>query len=518
MVPFEKDCDLLPSDPLDQRLCEFFSHGWEAIIRANKPSSSWISLQDHYLTPRVKAQLWRDSTQILGLRFDHETCYAVIDIDRDSTYHPAQNPEALPLIRDALEMIGICRTILIRSSWSGGLHLYIPLPSTVPTFGLAKAIKRCLEVQGFTISQGQLEIFPNCKAYMLPGSFNEYNGHRLPLQPNSGSCLVDDDGNPEADDLATFFQRWDIAAAAQDLDNLNDAIRFARYNSGRVTKRYSSSLENWKKDLDIQIEEGWTAHGQTNILLRKISCYGVVFQKLQGDKLVEFIIETAINSPGYRQWCRHQHEIRSKAKGWARFAEKFYWPAGSTPKRSTTARGEDTENKNVVRAEDAQRRIREIVSRLEQSGQFPATATARAKAIEAEHISRRTLYRYLELWHPEHYQSDSREKCKTQEPDELSAISEGEFEEMPKSPQPLPDKKFYTLKKNMKGYVGDAELCSGTGLDVQSLLLTSNSDHLEKPNEENPKQSTFHLPINSKSKEQENCFRNESNFSMFDSV
>jgi hypothetical protein len=47
-------------------------------------------------------------------------------------------------MRAALETIGICRTILIRSSWSEGLHLYIPLSSTVPTFGLAKAIKLCL--------------------------------------------------------------------------------------------------------------------------------------------------------------------------------------------------------------------------------------------------------------------------------------------------------------------------------------------------------------------------------------
>ncbi len=102
-----------------------------------------------------------------------------IDIDRDSPHHPGQTPSALATLRLALETIGLYRTVLIRSSHSEGLHLYIPLPAAVPTFGLACALKQCLEAQGFTLAPGQFEIFPNCKSYAIPGSYTEYNAHRL---------------------------------------------------------------------------------------------------------------------------------------------------------------------------------------------------------------------------------------------------------------------------------------------------------------------------------------------------
>ncbi|MBW4540331.1 MAG: hypothetical protein KME43_14465 [Myxacorys chilensis ATA2-1-KO14] len=445
----KKRRDPLPSNLLGQRLCEIFPYPWKAIIRANESDSQWSTVS-YNLSPRLLWQKWQEESELVGVRFGSKTRYALIDIDRNSAYHPAQNPESLPLVRAALETIGICRTILIRSSWSEGLHLYIPLSSTVPTFGLAKAIKLCLEAQGFAISQGQLEIFPNCKTYALSGSFTEYNGHRLPLQLGSGSCLLDHDGNPEGDDLATFLQRWDIAAGAQDLDDLINAIGVAKLKPGRLGKRHSPNLENWRQDLETEIEEGWTAHGQTNYLLKKIACYGVVFEQLQEDSLAEFIYQTAISSPGYEQWCRHQHEILSKAKAWARAAENYYWPLGSAPKRSATGLCDDKEKAvsiNVIRAEDAQRRIREAVSRLEQNGQLPATTKARMKALQAEKISSRTLYRYAELWHPEHYQPSSMEVCKTQELEKLSAISNTEFEELPKSLEPSLDKRFYTLKK-----------------------------------------------------------------------
>jgi hypothetical protein len=76
-------------------------------------------------------------------------------------------------------------TLLIRSSHSGGLHLYLPLPELVKTFDLAVALHHCLSAQGFAIASGTLEIFPNPKPYGVEKIIH-YNGHRLPLQPASG--------------------------------------------------------------------------------------------------------------------------------------------------------------------------------------------------------------------------------------------------------------------------------------------------------------------------------------------
>ncbi len=82
----------------------------------------------------------------------------MIDIDADSAYLGQ-----VDRIREALETIGIARTLIVQSSWSGGLHLYCPLPRPFPTFSVALAVATALEAQGLIIQPGQLEVFPNVK-------------------------------------------------------------------------------------------------------------------------------------------------------------------------------------------------------------------------------------------------------------------------------------------------------------------------------------------------------------------
>jgi hypothetical protein len=281
----------LPLDPLGKRLCETFPYLWQPIIGVNETDPQWQTITKYPMRPRVLWRSWQDAAQVVGVRFDDETLYGLIDIDRESPYHPKQDPTALPTIRAALETIGIYRTVLVRSSWSEGLHLYIPLPEAVPTFGLACALKQCLEAQGFAIAQGKLECFPNCKTYAKPGTYSEYNAHRLPLQPASGSCLLDDDGNPISHDLGRFFDGWDTAAAGQDQAELHGAIATARANRKAKTRR-SNIVEDWQRDLLSEMDEGWTGHGQTNHLLKTIACYGVVFESLSGDALTAYIERT----------------------------------------------------------------------------------------------------------------------------------------------------------------------------------------------------------------------------------
>jgi hypothetical protein len=352
-----------------------------------------------------------------------------------------------------LETIGLYRTILIRSSDSEGLHLYIPLPVSVPTFGLASAIKQCLEAQGLEVKAGQLEIFPNCKAFAIPGTYTEYNAHRLPLQPNSGSYLLDDDLNPMSKELGRFFESWDVAAAGQVIEELYRAIAIARSSNKTRRQRRASIVEDWLQELRTEMQDGWTGHGQTNHLLKTIACYGVVFEGLKGDTLIEFVHTSAINSSGYEKWCRHQHEIKLRATVWARSAEGYYWALGDSPKRSGTVHSESGNNIvpfNLVRSQDAQRRIKEAVSRLEQEGQFPHTATARSKAIAQQGISSRTLYRHLNLCHPIHYQPDHSGSCKTTELEPVSTIYGTNSEKPLKVAEPSHSEKFYTLGKDMK--------------------------------------------------------------------
>lgn len=463
-----KRAEPLPLSPLGKRLCETFSYFWQAILGVNEPDPQWQTVTKHPIRPRILWRLWQDAAQLVGVRFASQTRYGVIDIDCESLYHPKQNPDALKAIRATLETIGLYRSILVRSSWSEGLHLYLPLPEEVPTFGLASALKQCLEAQGFIVKPGQLEIFPNCKAYALPGTYTEYNAHRLPLQPASGSCLLDSDCNPISEDLESFFQQWDIAAAGQALEELRSAIATARANRKTKRSRANSIVGEWQQDLLSEMQEGWTAHGQTNHLLKTIACYGVVFEGFTGDALAAYVHQTAINSPGYQQWCRHQHEIILRSQVWARAAEGYYWPLGSSPKRIGSLHSEGSNNVvpfNLARSEDAQQRIKAAFKHLEEQKQLPPNATARAKAIaQRGGVSTKTLYRYLELWHPSHQFDYENETCKT--PDsEVVLDSFGTSEaKNTESSKPHEGKEFYTYKKIMK--VGAFESGSACFLSV----------------------------------------------------
>ncbi|MDX2242281.1 MAG: hypothetical protein NW224_16475 [Leptolyngbyaceae cyanobacterium bins.302] len=439
-----------PQSEMGRKLCETFPYLWQAILSPNETPAQWQTITKYPLRPRVLWRYWQDPAQLVGVRFDHTTRYGMLDIDRHSPYHPAQDTTALPLIRTALETIGIARSLLIRSSFSGGLHLYLPLPEAVPTFGLALALKQCLEAQGFVVAQGKLEIFPNCKAYAKPGTYIEYNAHRLPLQPASGSCLLDADGNPHSEDLEPFFQQWDTASAGQDMEELQHAIATARTN--RKARSYRKTIvTEWQQDLKDEIQEGWTGHGQTNHLLKTIACYGVVFAALEGDALTDYVERTAIASPGYTQWCQHQHEIRLRSQVWARAAENYYWKIGDMPKRSGNFPVEASNNIipfNTAKSEDARNRIREVVQRLDALGTLPETITARVNAIVAQGISSKTLYRHLDLWHPEHLFQDQSKipGCET-----VSAISRLDSDLSDDPPNPPEDKEFYTLDDFMKG-------------------------------------------------------------------
>ncbi|MBD0270165.1 MAG: hypothetical protein ICV77_17950, partial [Cyanobacteria bacterium Co-bin8] len=122
--------DPLPGDPSGKRLCEIFGrYLWQTIQAQQLDSAAakpqWKTITQYPLRPRVLWAQWQDAAQLVGVRFGSSTSYALIDIDAGSRYH---SPDAIANLRAALETLGITRTLLVRSSWSGGLHLYIPLP------------------------------------------------------------------------------------------------------------------------------------------------------------------------------------------------------------------------------------------------------------------------------------------------------------------------------------------------------------------------------------------------------
>ena len=407
--------DPLPSDPQGQHLCEIFGRYLWCSIFADAPDNAdekaqWKTQRRYRLKNRVLWRDWQDAALLIGVRPGNDSVYALIDIDINSPYHPKQDAGAIARIEAALETIGFTRTIRIRSSWSEGIHLYLPLPEPVKTFDLAVALKNCLEPQGFKLKLGHLECFPNAKAY---GNIikTEYLAHRLPLQPGSGSYLLDDAFNPSGESLEKFLHLWDIAAAGQDIAAIRQALPLARANRFKKVRKRLNKVDSWQQDLETVIAEGWTGPAQTNQLLKEFGCYGHVFLGHCGDDLVNFIHQQAIASPGYKKWCRHQREILMRSRVWATAIEKYYWPIGSYSDARQRA-ASNVASFNDLRAQSAQQSIIAIVQHLEAINALPEQTTMRAQAIRKAQAdlgnassSLETLYKSenKKLWHPDFY-------------------------------------------------------------------------------------------------------------------
>ncbi|MBD2094482.1 hypothetical protein H6F90_04870 [Trichocoleus sp. FACHB-591] len=448
----------LPREPLGQRLCQLFPYPWQAIVAPTPTDAgqkpAWQTLTQYPLKPRSLWTYWQDAAQLVGVRFGPTTYHGLIDLDALSLHHPTRDRQALATIRAALASIGIHQTLLLRSSWNGGLHLYIPLPEAVPTFGLAVALKHCLEAHHLPLQAGQLEVFPNVKRYSKAGEYSEYNAHRLPLQSSSGSVLLSNTLQPLPSDLPSFFQQWDQAAAAQDLEQLHQVIAQAKKQHQYRSYNRRSNTALWQQELEIEMEQGWTGPGQTNHLLKTIGCYGVVFQYLSGAALAHYIEHTAIHSLGYREWCQHQHEISRRAQEWAIAVENYYWPLGTSPKRDRSltlgTAANNIVNFNQKRAEDAQARIKQAVLELTQQGQLPDRPTARAEAIASlAQCSHTTLQKYKELWHPE--------RCVMEPQETVAAASQPPAVEPTKALEEAPREELHTFTY-MKGGGHDAVL------------------------------------------------------------
>jgi len=417
---------LPPKDPVGQHFLSYFSHQWdflEATLSETGQTVDWCSESRYPLQPRNLWEKYLEKNLILGLRFGSFTKYLLLDIDRYGCYHPAHNRKRFRELLQAMENIGLCRPLIVQSSDSGGLHVYYFLPEAVHTFTLALTIKKALVSSGFRQMGGRLEILPNVK-HWKPDTPSNYQGHRLPLQV--GSFLLNSDLEQVTNDTGEFLKQADLCALNQDIEALKACMEQAKKKS-RYFRR-GVAIEDWYLDLQHRIAIGWTGYHQTNDLLRDFAINGIVFAGLGGQELVDYIVQTAKSTQGYTKYCRHQHEIKKRAKEWARYGEANYYPYNG--KRGGFAvREASADNDNVfesvtvrdpsqARHIDTIERVKAIVAMLKGEEIFPTRICKRLEAIVAKskeafgiEVSPTTLYRpkYKPLWHPEFDQSEREE-------------------------------------------------------------------------------------------------------------
>jgi hypothetical protein len=439
--------NLLPAHPLAHRFFHYFNHTWDFIL---KPSDGeWKTYTEFPLKPRTLWRFYTGERVIVGLRFDEQTNYGLLDLDAGSLYHPSNDPVTFRKLIKTLRKLGIYRIKVISSSDSGGLHVYFFLPDFVRTIELAAGLKQKLTKAGFEISPGKLEIFPNTKRYS-DRQITLYNGHRLPLQ--EGSYLLDENFQPVSNNLEDFLDAADWCAAGQDFPKLKRTIKRAYQWHKDTPKTWEYRAEGgggWRGDLEERIEEGWTGSGQTNELLKDIANYGVVFQGSRTvPELAEYIHRRAIALPGYQQWCDHHHNIQQRCTDWAKSAVQYWSSYPSKPQRTIsydqlydhitpendeqppskekpTAKSQRTPDRsrprtrrqiNQERREDSINRLKQAIAHLEKRCLLPKKigdlieAICRAsKELFSRGFSRKTLLKalYLPLWHPKHRSTES---------------------------------------------------------------------------------------------------------------
>jgi hypothetical protein len=397
---------------LQDRFLALFPHRFD-YIWAEHPvvgrSPDWKTESRYPLSDR----LIRQGAYLYGVRFGAETRYAMLDIDTGSPYHPHQDAFALPRILAAVEPLGLVDTIICTSSYSGGLHVYFPFSQAQSSWQLAIALATLLENAGFKLYPGQMELFPNPKPYLVDSTPSLFNAHRLPLQ--AGSYLLNRDLEPIWSSEQALIQQWEFAQERNQIDPF--AFKQVLKQARRRLARVSGKAEKFINDLNAEIDIGWTGYGQTNRLLGRITMREYIFhhvlsggEPLEGQDLIDAIVQTAEALPGYREWCRHQHEIEQRAEEWVRCIERSHYfrygsssgKVGLAQESPVDAAIDQAPGWNQRQSEAARDRIRRAIADLLEKDCLPAKATARFQALLQYNIGGGSLYRHRDLWHPDY--------------------------------------------------------------------------------------------------------------------
>jgi hypothetical protein len=388
-----------------------FPHRFDFIWASHSSPNQTVEWQTERRYPLGDRQINQGSS-LYGVRFGSKTNYSLLDIDSGSRYHPKNDPFAIARIIGALEPLGLVSYLACTSSYSGGLHLYLPFEEPQSSWQLSIALSTLLENAGFMLRPGQLEVFPNPKPYRSDGTFSLFNAHRLPMQ--IGSYLLNDDFQPICSDRHTFVQHWRLVAWRNTIDA--PTIKRVLKQFKRQPFRISGKADIYLNDLNAEIEMGWTGSGQTNRLLGRIAMRTYVFhhviagtKPLSGQLLIDEIVRVAKSLPGYSDWCRHQHEIEHRSQEWARCVESshyFHYGDANGKYRAQIKESQDAiadlPNWNQQQSESAREKIRSAIADLLESDSLPIAATERFKKLLQYRIGGGSLYRHKDLWHPQY--------------------------------------------------------------------------------------------------------------------
>jgi len=433
-----------PANDIGRAFAGWFGHGWD-FITAPTPEPGQkprYRTEDRY--PLTGAQLWerwQDPLDIIGVRFGNSTRYALIDLDVTGPYADAWEP----VIHALEDKAGLAGFVPVQSSYSGGKHLYIPLPKSVSTWHLAVVIHWALETSGLTLQDGRLETFPNTKQWD-----SKYKAHALPLQPGRGSVMLSKSGEPVSQMPSDWLRAMTQESDQQDMSRFKAAVKKAkkwwRRRKLKRDRHGESTFNAFRADLEWEIEQGWTGAAQSNRLIYVAMKYAFICKRKAGNDLVEWALEKIPTIPGFDRWCKTKGAalekwIRAKAKI---VEEKYFMPNFG---RTTKPPGP---SKNDALRDAKRAAIASAMEQIEQSGEVPDGIIALQQRIEElSGASLKTCYKHKDLWHPKY------RKLSNPPSDEVSSPSESDLEgeggDTPVTPESPTDGEICTPAPLMKG-------------------------------------------------------------------
>jgi hypothetical protein len=231
----------------------------------------------------------------------------------------------------------------------------------------------------------------------------------------AGSYLLNSNFEPIRSSPEQFVEQWQWAQQKNCLDEktLKRIIQQAKRRCFRI----SGKADKFINDLNAEIEPGWTDFGQTNYLLGRITMREYIFHHileggtpLEGEELVEAIVNTAQALPGFDQYCRHRYELEHRVEEWVRCIEKSHYFRYGDTKGKFKSKLDSTEIEPAIKglpswnqqqSTATRERIRKAIGHLLETNALPAGATSRFKALTQTGIGGGSLYRHRDLWHPE---------------------------------------------------------------------------------------------------------------------
>ncbi len=286
----------------------YFCCGWEPIISPNCLPVDWKTLSGKRLKLEDIQRIHSDPTRLIGLRHDCKTTsYILLDIDHSSY---CRKIDSIREICGLMCHIGLRFPIFIQSSNKGniykGIHIYWFLDKSYNTSLLAELVRTLLESYNFISSPGNLEIFPN----ESNGTRYKCKPVRLPLQPDSGSYILDENLQPYSDSIDEL-NRLILASS----NSPNFSILELDRKSHEIVP--SEKAKQWLKRVDALLRRGFTTTAQTQELIRAAIDKVIVFSKITDlDIVCDKVKAIIISLNGYTQYCGHQGNIDKVIRTW----------------------------------------------------------------------------------------------------------------------------------------------------------------------------------------------------------